>query len=172
MKIPKTPVFSIAVFNAIRKTIGTLPPESGGLLAGSRKTGVITYFHFDARAKCSSVGYSPDTVTINRLLVKLNAEGMDMMGFVHSHPAGLHYPSGGDKYYCRKIFAANPELPFLIIPIVNSSATGSPFRIRVFIATPTGGEVAIWRVPLNAGKMKNVIPEFNITLTAIRQLVS
>jgi proteasome lid subunit RPN8/RPN11 len=162
----------MSVFAAIRKTIGTLPPESGGLLAGSRKTGVITFFYFDDLANCSSVGYSPDTVTLNLLLTRLNAEGIDMLGFVHSHPAGLHQPSGGDIYYCRKIFAANPGMPFLVIPIVNSSATGTPFRMRVFVATPNGGEVAIWRMPLNAGGMEKIIPEIKLPEIATEELVA
>ena len=162
----------MAVFEAIRKTIGTLPPESGGLLAGSRKTGAITFFYFDDLANCSSVGYSPDTVTLNWLLTRLNAEGMDMIGFVHSHPTGLHHPSGGDKYYCRKIFAANPEMPCLVIPIVNSTATGTPFRMRVFVATPNGSEVDIWQVPLNAGGTEKSIPKIELPKITTEELVA
>lgn len=50
MKIKNIPIFSLAVFEAIRETIGKLPPESGGLICGDPKTDSITYFFFDKKA--------------------------------------------------------------------------------------------------------------------------
>jgi proteasome lid subunit RPN8/RPN11 len=159
MKIKHIPIFSLAVFESIRKTIGKLPPESGGMLCGDPKNDSITYFYFDREAECSSVGYSPDAITLNRLLKKLNDEGLRLKGFIHSHPPGFDSPSGGDKFYAGKFFAANPDLPRLVIPIVDSVATDRPFQMRVFIATRHSDEVETRRVPLRVIEMEVGIPE-------------
>jgi proteasome lid subunit RPN8/RPN11 len=159
MKTKHIPIFSLAVFESIRETIGKLPPESGGMICGNPKNDSITYFYFDGKAECSSAGYSPDTITLNKLLIRLNDEGLKLKGFVHSHPRGCDSPSSGDKFYARKFFAANPDLQRLIIPLVDSIATERPFEMRVFVATPHGDDVAIKRVPLRIFEMESNIPE-------------
>lgn len=159
MKIKHIPIFSLAVFEAIRATIGKLPPESGGLICGDPKNDSITFFYFDREAECSSVGYSPDTITLNRLLKTLNDEGLRLKGFVHSHPPGFDSPSSGDRFYAGKFFTANPDLQRLVIPIVDSVATNRPFQMRVFIATLRRDEVQIQRVPLRVVEMELSIPE-------------
>lgn len=35
------------VFKDIRLTIGCLAPETGGMLGGNARTGVVTHFYFD-----------------------------------------------------------------------------------------------------------------------------
>ena len=159
MKQKHIPIFSLAVFEAIRGTIGKLPPESGGLLCGDPKTDAITFFYFDEKAKCSSAGYSPDTITLNGLLKKLNDEGLKLKGFVHSHPPGFDSPSGGDKFYASKFFAANSDLSRLVLPIVDSVATDRPFQMRVYITVPRRGEIEIQRVPLHIVEMEAGIPD-------------
>lgn len=159
MKIKHVPIFSLAVFEAIRETIGKLPPESGGMLCGNPKNDSITYFYFDRKAECSSAGYSPDTTTLNNLLKKLNDEGLRLKGFVHSHPIGFDSPSGGDLFYADKFFAAIPDLSRLVIPIVDSIATDRPFQMRVFVATRKGDNIKVNRVPLHVVEMETGIPE-------------
>jgi proteasome lid subunit RPN8/RPN11 len=159
MKIKHIPIFSLAVFEAVRETIGRLPPESGGMLCGNPKNDSITYFYFDRRAECTSAGYSPDTTTLNNLLKKLNEEGLRLKGFVHSHPPGFDSPSGGDLIYAGQFFAAIPDLSRLAIPIVDSVATDRPFQMRVFVATRNGKNIKINRVPLHVVEMEAGIPE-------------
>ncbi len=148
MKNKIKPVFTPSVYESIRKTVGALPAESGGMLCGNRKTGAITFFFFDEQAECSSVTYVPDTVVLNRMLPKLNAMGLDLMGFAHSHPTNFSTPSGGDAEYCRKIFAANPALSYFVIPIVEPADRNGDFCMRVFIATKNGGQIEIERAHL------------------------
>lgn len=68
-------------------------------------------------------------------------------------------PSGGDKFYADIVFAANPDLPFLVLPIVDSVATDRPFQMRVFVATRHGDEIEVNRVPLHVVEMEGSIPE-------------
>ena len=159
MKIKHIPIFSLAVFDAIRATIGKLPAESGGMLCGNPKNDSITYFYFDRKAECSSAGYSPDTTTLNNLLKKLNDEGLRLKGFVHSHPPGFDSPSSGDRFYAGIFFTANPDLQRLVIPIVDSCATNCPFQMRVFVATRNGDNIKINRVPLHVVEMEAGIPK-------------
>lgn len=172
MKSNITPVFSLAVFESIRKTIGTFPPESGGMLCGNRKTGAITYFHYDELAERSPATYVPDRNTLNKLLTRLNAEGLDMIGFVHSHPREFTMPTGGDMFYCSKIFAANPALPFFVIPIVDPIATDRQFSMRVYIATQMGEKIEIVRVPLHVVEMEIIDSEIDLPETAATEIVS
>jgi|GEM_PF-1038317 len=163
MKRKITPVFSISVFESIRQTVGSLPAESGGMLCGCRKTGVITFFHFDKHATCSSATYVPDTNTLNKLLPQLNAQGLDLMGFVHSHPHQCTSPSTGDEFYCSKIFSANPDLSFFIIPIVDPMVQDRQFCMRVFVATQKGKKIKVERIPLQILEMETPAPELNLS---------
>lgn len=148
MKIPKHPVFSLSVFESIRETIGKLPPESGGMVCEDLKTGVISRYYFDAMAQCTDSGYSPDTESLNGILAELDEKKIRLCGFPHSHPPGWPEPSNGDEEYAAKILAANPHLPRLVIPIIDSTATGRKFKMRVFTAVRRRGGVRIRRVPL------------------------
>jgi proteasome lid subunit RPN8/RPN11 len=44
--------------------------------------------------------------------------GLDMKGFVHSHPGGYARLSGGDLEYAGRLLAKNPDLAFFAAPIV------------------------------------------------------
>jgi hypothetical protein len=107
-----------SVVEEIRKTIGGKPAEQGGVLGGSRKDGVVRHFYFDETAARTGTTYSPDNITINKLLRdEWNPTEINLLGFVHSH-RGLRQPSRGDLDYARKILAAIPELKRLYLPIV------------------------------------------------------
>lgn len=111
-------------------TIGALRPETGGILLGPVGGTDITDFYFDATARCSGATYSPDHVTLRR---KMKEEwlpaGLDMKGFVHSHPGGFDRLSGGDLVYIRRLLEKNPDMPFFAAPIVIPQA----FRLRAII---------------------------------------
>src|SRR5687767_11968851 len=91
------------VLTAIRQQIGSRPAEAGGVLGGNRASGTVTAFYFDETAATSRGTYSPNHEVVNRLLAEdWNPRGIDLLGFVHSHPAGIRVPSGGDQYYARR----------------------------------------------------------------------
>lgn len=128
-----------SVYEAIRRTVGRLPAETGGALGGRYEDEVITAFRFDAEARRTGATYSPNTAFLNRLFKEdWNPRGIRLLSFVHSHPAGCRYVSHGDRVYAARILAAIPELKRLYLPIVMSTGDGMPFEIVPFVALRDG----------------------------------
>src|SRR5690349_11742898 len=95
---------SQSVIEEIRKTVGRLPAEQGGVLGGSREDGIVRHFYFDHSAKRTGITYTPDHTRLNQLFKNhWNPEGINLLGFVHSHPPGARHPSPGDLVYARAI---------------------------------------------------------------------
>ena len=123
---------------AIRKTVGTLPSETGGMLGGDREKGVITHFHFDGEARTSGATYSPNHELLGSLLKsEWNPKGVKLMGFVHSHPRFCTMPSEGDRLYAKVLLDANDEIEALHLPIV-MSGSGGAFELLPFVAMRDG----------------------------------
>jgi hypothetical protein len=100
------------VAEAIRRSVGALPSESGGPLGGSDDDTAVHYFHFDERSRATAATYSPDHVALNQLFRdEWNPRGIRLRGFVHSHPGRVHTPSAGDEVYANEILNAIPDLP-------------------------------------------------------------
>ena len=55
--------------------------------------------------------------------------GLDMKGFVHSHPGGFDRLSGGDLEYIRRLLAKNPDMGVFAAPIVIPEA----FRLQAIV---------------------------------------
>jgi proteasome lid subunit RPN8/RPN11 len=111
-------------------TIGARRPETGGILLGPIGSSFITAFHFDGTASCSTVTYSPDHITLRRMMqdVWLPA-GVDMKGFVHSHPGSFDRLSEGDMIYIRRLLEKNLDMTVFAAPIVVPGA----FRMRPIV---------------------------------------
>lgn len=140
---------SLSAYEQIRNTIGVKPAETGGMLGGDLKKGIITHFYYDEKASRSAVTYSPDTATVNHVLAKhWNPAGIRLIGFAHSHPNGCFQPSGGDEVYAARILSHNKEQKFLALPIIQSGDDTSPFAMRMFLAKRKGDGVRIERVRL------------------------
>jgi proteasome lid subunit RPN8/RPN11 len=122
-------------FDKIKATVGTIPAESGGLLLGRRDDNIVTHFEFDSNGKTSGAAYSPDTKFCNKIIKKARKGGLDFIGMCHSHPTGLKVLSGsfGDIGYIQKIFKAMPSLDCILVPIIQSSASGEfefiPYKV-------------------------------------------
>jgi proteasome lid subunit RPN8/RPN11 len=143
-----SPTISLRVYEAIRNSIGSRPPESGGLLGGNLETGVVTEFFFDESANCTWAAYSPDVRTVNRVLEEeWNPQAIRLLGFVHSHP-GRCKPSEADRDYAEAILNANPELPRLLLPIVFPKDAHQDFELKMFTAERTETSVEIRPVSL------------------------
>jgi proteasome lid subunit RPN8/RPN11 len=111
-------------------TIGALSPETGGILLGPIGSNDITDFYFDATAICSYGTYTPDYVTLRRKMKEVwMPSGIDMKGFVHSHPGGLDRLSQGDLDYIRRLLQKNPDMSVFAAPIVIPEA----FRLRAIV---------------------------------------
>jgi len=128
---PVPPIcMSRRVHCAIMCSIGAQRPETGGILLGPAGSNDITDFYFDATASCSGATYTPDHITLRRKMKEdwLPA-GLDMKGFVHSHPGGFDRLSCGDLVYIRRLLEKNPDMPFFAAPIVIPQA----FRLRAIV---------------------------------------
>ena len=147
-----------AVFDAICDTVGSLAPETGGMLGGNPDTGVVTHFSFDRGGVRTGASYSPDHKLLTSVLEEQwNPVGIRLMGFVHSHPRGCRSPSHGDEIYARRILDAIPDLRRLLLPIVVSAHDGGPFECLPYAALRSQSGVAIRRVPLLVRRAESVI---------------
>ncbi|MHA1950308.1 MAG: Mov34/MPN/PAD-1 family protein [Candidatus Thorarchaeota archaeon] len=106
-------------YKEIMNSICARPAESGGILLGPIGTNEVTHFYFDRGANCTRATYSPDHITLNK---KMKEEwlpaGIDMKGFVHSHPGLLDRLTLGDLAYIKRLLNTNSDMEFFIAPIV------------------------------------------------------
>jgi hypothetical protein len=118
------------VINDIINSIGSQPPESGGILLGPVGTNEVTEFYFDQGGRCSGGTYSPDHVT---LMQKMKEEwlpaGIDFKGFAHSHPGRLDWLTGGDLTYINRLLDKNEDMEMFIAPVV----IPCEFRLRPIV---------------------------------------
>lgn len=155
-KPPLTFSFSVDVYEAIRATVGRRPAETGGMLGGDLKTGRVTHFYFDEVGECNGAAYAPDIASLNKLLKDdWNQKNVRLLGFVHSHPRDFYRPSVGDEEYANNILASNPELPALLVPIVQPAVEGGSFRLDLFVAERTPNGVKMERVALTVSEMES-----------------
>ena len=133
---------AVLAYRDILSSIGALPPETGGILLGPVGSNDVVEFFFDQGGSCSTSTYSPDHVALMR---KMREEwlpaGIDMKGFVHSHPGRYARLSPGDLVYIRRLLDINPDMEMFAAPIV------VPFEFRlcpivVLRADPTVGRHA------------------------------
>lgn len=114
----------------VMSTIAARRPEAGGILLGPIGSSFITGFYFDATASCSGVTYTPDHVTLARIMrEQWLPAGIDMKGFVHSHPGGFDRLSAGDMTYIRRLLASNEDMSVFAAPIVIPEA----FRLQPIV---------------------------------------
>jgi proteasome lid subunit RPN8/RPN11 len=128
---------SKAVINMTREAFDKMmfaicprPAERGGLLLGQVGSPDVSDFFFDAGGNVTGVSYSPDYLTLNK---KMKEEwipaGLDMKGFVHSHPGSLDTLTHGDLVYIKKLLTANPDMSMFIAPII----IPPEFRLRAMV---------------------------------------
>lgn len=121
------------VYDEIEGTIGCLAAETGGMLGGDRRKGLVTRFHFDGLAAKTGVTYTPDIAELNRVLSEeWGPQGVELVGFVHSHPGGPRRPSGGDITYARAILRAIPDMREVMLPIVMAKPDTGTFELLPF----------------------------------------
>lgn len=133
-------IFHHNAFCSIINTVGTLPPETGGILLGDRKDYIVEEFIYDSKGNRSSASYDPDIEFLNRVVKqKWEEERLELLGFVHSHPRGVNMLSGnygdgyGDLGYLRKIFDAMPTLKKFLVPIVHSNFDNGGIQMFPYI---------------------------------------
>ena len=118
-------------YENILHTIAWQRPETGGILLGPiGNDNEITSWFFDRGLNCTAATYSPDYMTLRR---KMKEEwmpfGIDMKGFVHSHPGHYDRLSAGDLVYVNRLLDKNEDMSMFAAPIV----IPTQFRIRPIV---------------------------------------
>lgn len=145
----KTFAISTTTLRQISESIGSRPAEQGGALGGNRDDDIVTHFFFDRSARRTGATYSPDHHRLNRLFdEKWNPAGINLLGFVHSHPPGCFSPSSGDIEYAERILEAIPKLKHLYLPIVMTKPDTGRFELIPYAAVRNGRGVRIDRLEL------------------------
>ncbi len=128
-----------AAYTKLRETVGSLPPERGGVFVGPDPF-CIEDFIFDKGSDPARAVYYPDVSYLNGILERSHEPfGRRFVGLAHSHPAGFWRPSGdadwGDIKAARNNLraASNADLCGLFIPIIESAATAGNFIVHAFV---------------------------------------
>lgn len=130
-KEPKTCIFTDEVLAQLRETIGSRIPETGGILGSS--DGIhIDHFYFDEHADVTGATYEPNCEILNRILECWYEEGVEFVGFAHSHPHGATKPSNPDNLYTQKIMKAL-EMEYFISIIVQPHRFLKPEKSKFYV---------------------------------------
>jgi proteasome lid subunit RPN8/RPN11 len=129
-----------SVHEELIESLGSIPPEACGMLLGPKKhASLITHFVRDESGKGSPVSFQIDGERMTKTIKPFITAGLDLKGIVHSHPRGVHRPSGGDLIYLKKLYAnernaANSDAAAFYFPIL---ADGRLFH---FAYDPSDGD--------------------------------
>ena len=77
-------------------------PETGGIL-GADATGTVTEFYFDATGTTTENQYAPDVTTLNHVIAEWFRNGIEFVGFVHSHVKDAPKLSWADTDYAQTV---------------------------------------------------------------------
>lgn len=115
-----------SAYNRIVSTVGSIPAESGGILLGSPEDNIVRMFLFDENAKTTRSSYTFNTEYLNPEIERIEKEyGWDVNGLLHSHPSGSEWLSAPDKAYFSSILKDNPDVDYLLTPLVFSAVDGA-----------------------------------------------
>lgn len=140
---------SYGTLHTMYEKIGKYDPERGGFLFGSfslqEDKVVLNHFLYDGTGRTSHSSYYPSERS-NSIIQEYEASEMQsFVGVVHSHPAGMDYPSGPDIVAMDSLLERNSHLKFVVAPIINSveitdsryerllSLNGSKIKISFYI---------------------------------------
>jgi len=132
------------VIDEIAKSVGSLPPESGGALLGGYSTSTVVRFVYDPAAQVTGASFIPSRQLTEEVQKAENAYGLQFKGVLHSHPGSFDRPSGPDHSSFLDGLVANPELGRYLAPIVTFSPGGdSPNKLQIASSTWMSFYVAI-----------------------------
>ena len=127
-------LITASAYAQICETLGTFPPECGGILG--QRNGIITDFCFDRKG--DSLSYSPDCEFLNAQIEKWASDGIEFAGIAHSHPFGQELLSAEDIRYIKRILQSNNREEnnrTLYFPVVIPESVENRFKIIGYEAT-------------------------------------
>lgn len=127
-------------FEKVLSALCSVAPESGGILLGPVGTNDIIDFYHDYGANVTHTSYSPDHITLSRKMANdWLPQGIDMKGFIHSHPGRLDTLTIPDLQYIKRLLEINPDMPMFVAPIV----IPHEFRMRMMVVFRDNPTVAV-----------------------------
>lgn len=160
------------VLNEIKNTIGKIPAESGGLLLGNRKEGIITTFVYDSAAKTTGSTYQFNHIFLNRIL-RANPR-LQILGYIHVHPPGARQLSYPDKQYFQAQFE-HLDTTFFYTPIVISEADTGKFELLPYITfkddamNPVKGKLQVVDFSENQSQETRKLKDFSRIKDAVKK---
>ena len=154
--------FKKSAFEAIKNSIGIRPAETGGLLFGNREEFIVEKFIFDSEAKVTSSTYTFNTDFLNPMIKMLwEKEGLELIGFIHSHPRSFKRPSAPDLRYFFEQFK-HIKSPAFLTPIVMSEGDNGDFELLpYFVFREHHHEYQLGVVEIIDEKKDNSIQDFS-----------
>jgi proteasome lid subunit RPN8/RPN11 len=110
-----------SAFREIVEYFRSRQPEAAGILLGPVQDDVlVTHFIPDEEGDGTAVSFHLNAPSLNRVVKRVRPAGINVKGFIHSHPGGLTQPSSGDLAYMQRLFGlpANAEAQQCFLPIV------------------------------------------------------
>lgn len=141
-------VFTLSAYNKIVSLVGSITPESGGLLMGYESDYIVRDFIFDSNAQRTNSSYTLNVDYLNVAITEYwNKFGMSVLGFLHSHPLPYNRLSSPDVSYFKKMFPFMPR-PYYLTPIVFTIPENRLFEIHGYIMpnqkkTPLSAQVLV-----------------------------
>lgn len=136
-----------SIFQKIKETIGSLSPETGGIIGICDN--IICEFYFDNTAYSNADCYIPNDVVINEVLEEWALNNVQFYGIVHSHPYGQTKLSYNDIIYARQILdLISNTYASIYFPIIQSEFDGKPFEVYSYVIKKMKSEYKVFSVNL------------------------
>lgn len=136
---PAQPTFDKAVLDAFRENVGRHRAETGGILACSGDLRVIDVYRYDevgSQHGATSTSYSYDVPTLSLQVHEWRQQGIQPVGFIHSHPHNYRHPSYSDLANASYLMEFFRNREFFYMPIMINDKAGC-YRLYMFVARRT-----------------------------------
>ena len=127
-------IMTQSTYNNIKNTIGSIPPENGGIIG--IKDGIVCAFFYDSFADNSENEYHPCVYKLNEIIDEWSQLGISFCGIIHSHHNDAELLSRKDIVFARRILALNNlNNGTVFFPIVHIYSENIFFTIKPFIVS-------------------------------------
>ena len=117
--LPAIRLLQTAYSDAMR-VLTSRRPECAGMLLGPSDSDIVTHCVADEHGRATTASFTLDAAWLNRVLREFQRCGINAKGLIHSHPAGVTRPSGGDLRYVARSLGnpKNKDCSEFFLPIV------------------------------------------------------
>ena len=113
-----------SAYHEMLRNVGSITAEAGGLLFGTTDDYVVQKFIYDKDAVTTRTTYSFNAPFLNSKIDELRREGLEPVGFFHSHPPFAQQLSNPDKMYFKSQFKNFPNHDRFIVPLMFPAVDG------------------------------------------------